>query len=344
MLLGKAARLELRKGCAIMDDLHMSIPFMAGFVVFISLMLAVDLGLFKPKYKRVEHVVSVKEALAWSAVWVSLALAFNVAIYFYWDIMAPNSTHTSGEAAMTFLAGYLLEESLSVDNVFVFALIFGYFKVDPKFQHRVLFWGVVGAVVMRGIIICLGAALVSRFEWILYIFGVILLISGVKLVTSKGEAHHPEKNPVVRLARKCLPISNQYDGHHFLTRVDGRRMFTPLFVVLLVVETSDLIFASDSLPAIFAITQDPTLIFTSNVFAILGLRSLYFVLADMIERFHYLNVGLSVVLIFIGIKLLAKHWIDIPISISLGFIALALGTAVAVSLLRPIPGKDVKGA
>jgi len=317
---------------------------MAGFVVFIAVMLAVDLGLFKPKSKRVEHVVSVKEAIAWSTVWVCLAVAFNVCIYFFWDVMAPHSTHTASEAAMTFLAGYLLEESLSVDNVFVFALIFGYFKVDPKYQHRVLFWGVVGAVVMRGIIICLGAALVARFEWILYVFGVILLISGVKLVTSKGEAHHPEKNPVVRLARKLLPISKEYDKHHFRTTVAGKKMFTPLFIVLLVVETSDLIFASDSLPAIFAITQDPTIIFTSNVFAILGLRSLYFVLADMIERFHYLNVGLSVVLIFIGLKLLVKHWIDIPIAASLGFIAIALGTSVVISLMRPVPGKNKSAA
>lgn len=315
---------------------------MVGFLVFIAVMLAVDLGLFKPrkrdaqgnKIPREEHVVTVKEALSWSALWISLALAFNVCIYFFWDVMAPGSSHSSSEAAMTFLAGYLLEESLSVDNVFVFALIFGYFKVDPKYQHRVLFWGVVGAVVMRGIIICLGAALVTRFEWILYIFGVILLVSGTKMALSKGSEHHPERNPIVRLARKLLPISKEYHGHHFMTKVDGKKMFTPLFIVLLVVETSDLIFAADSLPAIFAITQDPTIIFTSNVFAILGLRSLYFVLADMIGRFRYLNVGLSVVLIFIGLKLLIKHWFDIPITASLGFIAIALGTSIVVSLLK----------
>jgi tellurite resistance protein TerC len=318
----------------------MSIPFMSGFLVFIAAMLAIDLGLLR-RGKSDVHVVSVKEALTWSAIWVGLAIAFNVCIYFFWDVMAPHSTHSSGDAAMTFLAGYLLEESLSVDNVFVFALIFSYFKVDHKYQHRVLFWGVVGAVVMRGIIICLGAALVSRFEWILYIFGVILLFSGIKLVTGKDEAPHPEKNPVVRLARKFLPVAPDYDEHHFLTRKwEGRQMVTPLFIVLLVVETSDLIFASDSLPAIFAVTQDPTLIFTSNVFAILGLRSMYFVLADMIERFRYLNVGLSIVLIFIGLKLLVKHWVDIPIGASLAFIAVALGTSVAVSLMRPVPAKD----
>ena len=318
----------------------MSLPFIAGFLVFIAVMLAVDLGVFRPKRKRAEHVVSVKEALAWSGVWVGLALAFNVAIYFFWDVMAPESVHTSGEAAMTFLAGYLLEESLSVDNVFVFALVFSYFKVDPKYQHRVLFWGVIGAVVMRGIIIFLGAALVARFEWILYIFGVILLISGAKLAFGKEEAPHPEKNPVVRLTRKFLPVSADYHGRHFMTKIDGKTFFTPLFVVLLVVETSDLIFASDSLPAIFAVTQDPTLIFTSNIFAILGLRSLYFVLADMMGRFRYLNVGISVVLIFIGLKLLIKHWYVIPIGISLLFIAVALGASVATSMLRPEKPKE----
>jgi len=260
-----------------------------------------------------------------------------VGIYFFWDWIAPGSTHSAGEAAMTFMAGYLLEESLSVDNVFVFALIFSYFRVPSQYQHRVLFWGVIGAIVMRGIMICLGAALVSRFDWILYIFGAILLYTGVKMARNKSEAPHPDNNPVVKLVKKILPISSEYDGKRFTTRQAGKLMFTPLFIVLIVVETSDLVFASDSLPAIFSITQDPMLIFTSNVFAILGLRSMYFVLADMMGRFRYLNLGLAVVLTFIGLKILVHHWIEIPISLSLAFIALALGTAVAVSLLKPAP-------
>jgi len=297
----------------------------------VAAMLALDLGVLNRK----EHVVSVKEALIWSGIWVSLALAFNLAIYFFWGWMAPHSAQTGGDAAMTFLTGYLLEESLSMDNVFVFALIFAYFRVDPLHQHRVLFWGVIGAVVMRGVIICAGAALVSRFDWILYIFGVILIYSGVRMATRKDEAPQPEKNPIVRLVRKIIPVSQNYHGKRFLTKENGKLLATPLFIVLIVVETSDLVFASDSLPAIFAITQEPTLIFTSNVFAILGLRSLYFVLADMIGRFRYLGTGLSVVLCFIGLKILGKHFIDIPIVISLGFIALALGTAVAISLLLP---------
>jgi len=311
----------------------MSIPFIAGFIVFVALMLALDLGVFSRK----EHIVSVKEALAWSAVWVSLALVFNLAIYFFWGTMAPHSALPSGDAAMTFLTGYLLEESLSVDNVFVFALIFAYFRVDPLHQHRVLFWGVIGAVVMRGIIICAGAALVSRFDWILYIFGVILVYSGIKIAARKDETPHPENNPIVRLVRKVMPVSGDYHGKRFLVRDKESRKWlaTPLLIVLIVVETSDLVFASDSLPAIFAITQEPTLIFTSNIFAILGLRSLYFVLADMMGRFRFLGVGLSVVLCFIGVKILGRNFFEIPIVISLGLIALALGTAVAFSLLLP---------
>jgi len=314
----------------------MNYPFLAGFILFVAVLLALDLGLINRK----SHVVSVKEALCWSAVWVALAGLFNVGIYFFWDWIAPGSTHTPGEAAMTFLAGYLLEESLSVDNVFVFALIFSYFRVPSMYQHRVLFWGVIGAIVLRGVMIALGAARVARFDWILYFFGAILLFTGFKMAFGKSEAPHPEKNPLVRLVKKFVPVSQDYHGRHFAVRdaVSGRWMLTPLFIVLVVVETSDLVFASDSLPAIFAITQDPTLIFTSNVFAILGLRSMYFVLADMMGRFRYLNVGLAVVLTFIGLKIMLHRLIHIPISLSLAFIALALGTAVAASLLtKPRP-------
>jgi tellurite resistance protein TerC len=316
----------------------MNYPFLAGFILFVAVLLALDLGLINRK----SHVVSVKEALCWSAVWVALAALFNVGIYFFWDWIAPTSTHSAGEAAMTFLAGYLLEESLSVDNVFVFALIFSYFRVPAMYQHRVLFWGVIGAIVMRGVMIALGAALVARFDWILYFFGAILLFTGFKMAFGKSEAPHPEKNPLVRLVKKFVPVTQDYHGRHFAVRdtVTSRWALTPLFIVLIVVETSDLVFASDSLPAIFAITQDPTLIFTSNVFAILGLRSLYFVLADMMGRFRFLNVGLAVVLTFIGLKIMLHRLVPIPISLSLAFIALALGTAVAVSLLKkPAPEK-----
>jgi tellurite resistance protein TerC len=264
---------------------------------------------------------------------VTLALLFDLGIYFCWGWIAPGSDKTPADASMTFLAGYLLEESLSIDNVFAFALVFVYFRTERQYQHRVLFWGVIGAIVMRGIIILAGAALVSRFQWILYIFGVILLFSGFKLAFGKEESGDPGNNPIVRFTRKIFPVSPDYDGPHFLTHKWGRRMVTPLFIVLLVVEVSDLVFASDSLPAIFAVTQDPLLIFTSNVFAILGLRSLYFVLAEMMGRFRHLNIGIAVVLVFIGVKLLIKHWYEIPIVGSLAFIVVALGTSVATSML-----------
>jgi tellurite resistance protein TerC len=312
----------------------MNIPFIIGFLVFVAAMLALDLGVFNRK----EHTISIKEALAWTAVWVSLALAFNVCIYFFWDWMAPASNHTyPRDAALAFLTGYVIEESLSMDNVFVFALIFSYFRVPSQFQHRVLFWGVIGAIVMRGVMIVIGASLVQRFEWILYIFGAFLLFTGIKLAVHRDVGPHPERNPIVRIARKVLPISSDYDGKHFLTRQNGKRMATPLLLVLIVVETSDLMFATDSLPAIFAITSDPTIVFTSNIFAIMGLRSLYFVLAGMIERFRYLKTGLAIVLTFVGVKMLIVDFIHIPTLASLGFIAIALGSSIAVSLISTAP-------
>lgn len=313
----------------------MNFVFIGVFLFFVMILLALDLGVVNRK----AHEISTRAALGWCVLWVGLAAIFNVGIYFFWDRIAPGSGHTNSEAAMTFLAGYLLEESLSVDNVFVFALIFKYFRVPPRYQHRVLFWGVIGAIVMRGAIIAAGVVLVQRFEWILYIFGAILLVTGSRMAFG-GESHHPERNPVVKLAGRVLPISPDYDGQHFFTRKWGRLMATPMLLVLLVVETSDLVFASDSLPAIFSLTQDATIIFTSNVFAILGLRSMYFVLAGMMGRFRFLNIGLAVVLVFIGLKILVHHWIPIPISLSLGFIALALCVSVCASVL--IPGGKVE--
>jgi tellurite resistance protein TerC len=311
--------------------IQMSATFICGFIVFILAMLLLDLFVFNRK----AHAVSVKEALAWSVVWVLLALAFNAAIFWHWDWMAPNSTHTAREAGITFFTGYILEEALSVDNLFVFVLIFQFFKVRPEFQHRVLFWGVIGAWVMRGIMIFLGAALVTRFEWILYIFGAFLLFSGAKMAMMQEGGAHPENNPLVKFARKLIPISPDYDGKKFFTRRNGVLMATPLFLVLLVVETSDLVFAMDSIPAIFSVTTDATIIFTSNVFAILGLRSLYFVLASMMDRFHMLKYGLSIVLCFVGLKMLVAHWVHIDVVVSLVAIASILTVSVALSLAFP---------
>ncbi len=296
-----------------------------GFNAFVLAMLAVDLGIFHRK----AHQVSVREAAAWTAVWISLALLFNVGIYYL----------ASPQAGLEFLTGYLIEKALSVDNIFVFVLIFSYFNVPPKYQHRVLFWGILGALVMRGAMIGAGAALIHQFHWIIYVFGAFLVFTGIRMATQDEHAIEPESNPVIRLVRRFVPVTNVYHGQKFFIRetIGGRlqRVATPLFVVLVLVETTDLIFAVDSIPAIFAITQDPFIVYTSNVFAILGLRALYFLLAGVIHQFHYLKLGLSVVLVFVGSKMLLADIYKIPIGISLGIIAAVLGTAVLASLLFP---------
>ena len=296
-----------------------------GFNVFVLAMLALDLGVFH----KDAHEVSLKEAGAWSAVWVALALAFNYGIYHF---MGP-------QAGLEFLTGYLIEKALSVDNIFVFVLVFSYFQVPPRYQHRVLFWGILGALVMRGAMIAAGAALIHEFHWIIYIFGAFLVFTGIRMATQTEHAIEPEANPVIRLVRRFVPVTNVYHGQKFFIReeVGGRlqRVATPLFVVLVLVETTDLIFAVDSIPAIFAITTDPFLVYTSNVFAILGLRALYFLLAGVIHRFHYLKLGLSVVLVFVGSKMLLTDVYKIPVALSLGVIALVLATSVVVSLLFP---------
>lgn len=294
-----------------------------GFNLFVLLMLALDLGVFHKK----SHVVSVKEALVWSGVWIILALAFNYGIYLY-----------RGETvAVEFLTGYLIEKSLSIDNIFVFALIFSFFHVPREYQHKVLFWGILGALVMRAIFIAIGAALLAEFHWIIYVFGGFLVLTGVKMATQSEHGVHPERNPVVRLFRRMMPVANEYHGDKFFTIQNGRKVATPLFIVLLIVETTDLIFAVDSIPAIFAVTKDPFIVYTSNVFAILGLRSLYFALAGIMHKFHYLKIGLSVVLIFVGVKMLLTDIYKIPAEISLLVIALVLTTSIVVSLLRPAP-------
>lgn len=301
-----------------------------GFNLFVLAMLAVDLGIFHRK----AHAVSVREATSWSVVWISLAMLFNVGIYFFWNVLSPTSTYTNSEAALAFFTGYLIEKSLSVDNIFVFVLIFTYFAVPALYQHRVLFWGILGALLMRGALIGAGAALLKEFHWIIYIFGAFLIFTGIKMALHRDEEMHPEQNPLVKLLRRIMPVTNGYEGDKFFVRRAGVLMATPLFLVLLIVESTDLIFAVDSIPAIFAVTQDPFIVYTSNVFAILGLRSLYFLLAGVIDKFHYLKLGLSAVLTFVGVKMVIVDFYKIPIGISLGVIAGILTLAVVASLLR----------
>jgi tellurite resistance protein TerC len=296
-----------------------------GFNAFVIVMLAIDLGVFH----REAHEVSMKEAGAWSAIWVALALAFNYGVYHF---MGP-------QAGLEFLTGYLIEKALSVDNIFVFVLIFSYFSVPPRYQHRVLFWGILGALLMRGAMIAAGAVLITEFHWIIYVFGAFLVVTGIRMATQTEHAIDPERNPVIRLVRRLVPVSTEYHGQRFWVRAEAggrlRLVATPLFVVLVLVETTDLIFAVDSIPAIFAITQDPFIVYTSNVFAILGLRALYFLLAGVIHRFHYLKLGLSAVLVFVGVKMLLAEVYKVPIGVSLGIIGLVLATAIVASLAFP---------
>jgi len=300
----------------------------AGFILCVLFFLAVDLGVLN----RGAHVVSFREALRWSIFWCILAMLFAGALV----------PMRGREESVEFVTGYIIELSLSMDNVFVIALIFTFFRVPAKYQHRVLFWGILGALLMRGVMILAGSALIERFSWTLYFFGAFLLFTGVKMLFTDDEGVEPEKNPVIRLARKCFPVADGDHAEKFVVRINGRTMITTLALVLLMVETTDLIFALDSIPAIFAVTTKPFIVFTSNVFAILGLRSLYFVLAGAIDYFRYLKVGLSVVLIFIGAKMLvAPHgdgphkWFQVEIStlVSLLVIGAILATAMLLSIL-----------
>ena len=299
----------------------------AGFILLVLLFLALDLGVFNRK----AHVVRVKEALCWTTLWFCLSMAFAGLIF---------RLH-SPEKAVLFVTGYIVELSLSMDNVFVIALIFRYFQVPTTQQHRVLFWGILGALVMRGILIYLGAELVAQFSWLLYLLGAFLIFTGIKMIFANSEGIEPEKNPVVKLARKLFPVTPTFQGQQFITRWQGRLALTPLAIVLLMVETTDLVFALDSIPAIFGITQDSFIIFTSNIFAILGLRSLYFVLAGAIEYFTYLKFGLSAVLVFIGGKMVAKFWhLELPTNLSLAIVAgILLGSIVASVLLARLRKK-----
>jgi len=290
------------------------------FNLFVVAMLVLDLGILN----RRSHRVGFREALAWSGVWIALAAAFAV-IELFWHGRAQ---------ALQFVTGYVIELSLSVDNLFVFLVIFRYFKVPDQHQHKVLFWGILGALLMRGVFIVAGVGLIRRFSWITYAFGALLVYSGLKLLRQGETEIHPETNPVLRLFRRAFPVTKEYVGGQFFTR---RNVIyaTPLFVVLLVVETSDILFAVDSIPAVLAITLNAFIVYTSNVFAILGLRSMYFALAGMMDLFHYLHYGLSVVLIFIGLKMLGSHYVNIPTGWALSIVLLVLGASILTSLLNP---------
>lgn len=314
----------------------MQILLWGGFLAFIALMLAIDLGIFHKE----SHVVTAHEAMAWTGVWIALSLLFNVVVYFMYENHwlgigeRPTEILSGGHAALQFFTGYIVELSLSLDNVFVIAIIFRYFRIPRQYQHRVLFWGIVGAQILRGIMILAGAALIARFSITIYFFGALLLFTAARMLLAGEEEVHPEKNPLVRLARKIYPVTHELEGEKFFTEIGGKRAITPLFLVLLIVESTDVLFAVDSIPAIFAVTQDPFLVFTSNMFAILGLRSMYFALAAMIEHFRFLKPSLVFLLAFIGIKMLLTHHFPIPTAVSLIIISGILGVGVVASLIH----------
>jgi len=317
----------------------MSIWIWIGFLLFVAVMVLLDLGVFHRK----AHAMSIPEALAWTAVWVVLALAFNVLVYFLYEQnwgrgSVVSTEHLSGQqGAVQFFTGYVLEKSLSIDNIFVIAMIFASLRVPLAEQHRVLYWGILGAVVLRGVMIAIGAALIEQIEWIVYVFGALLLLSAVKMLIVRHDNIDPNRNLAVRLTKRVFPVSDHFDGSHFFTSIGGRRAVTPLFMALVLVESSDVMFAVDSIPAIFAVTRDPFLVFTSNVFAILGLRSLYFALAGLMERFRYLKMSLVFVLAYVGVKMMLSHHHPIPNAVSLAIIGGILGVGLVASLFS---GRD----
>lgn len=294
-----------------------------SFTLLVLALLALDLGVFH----RREHAVNTKEALTWTVVWIALALIFNAGVYHWFG----------PERGLEFFTGYLIEKALSVDNIFVFIVIFSYFQVPPAYHHRVLFWGILGALIMRAVFILLGAALLQHFHWVVYVFGLFLLITGVKMMRRAAEIH-PERNPLFLLFHRFVPAVKTYHGARFTVVEAGKRFATPLLLVLICVEATDIVFAVDSIPAIFAITNDPFIVYTSNIFAILGLRALYFVLAGVIGLFHYLRHGLALVLVFIGIKMLLTGVYKVPVTVSLGVVAALLAGSIILSLLRPPAG------
>ncbi len=291
-----------------------------GFSLFVLAMLAIDLGVFHRK----AHTVSLKEASIWSGVWITLALIFNAGLYF---LRGP-------DPALQFFTGWLIEKSLSIDNIFVFVLLFTFFRVPAAYQHRVLFWGIIGALVMRGILIAVGSVLLEEFHWIIYVFGAFLIFTGIRMGLRKETEVHPEKNPLLKLVRRVVPVTKDYERDHFIIRRAGQFMVTPLLLVLLIIESTDLVFAVDSIPAVFAVTRDPFIVYTSNVFAILGLRSLYFVFANVIDKFYYLKLGLAVILTYVGVKMVLADVYPIPSFLSLAIIALVLTVAIVASVIR----------
>ncbi len=305
--------------------------FYLGFTAFVLMMLALDLGVFH----RDAHEVSFKEATTWSVVWVSLALLFNVGFYYYAASNFP--ADVAWTKSLEFLTGYIVEKSLSVDNIFVFVMVFAYFAVPAKYQHRVLFYGIVGALIFRAIFIA-GGAYLMQFHWVIYLFGAFLIITGIKMMLVPDKEIDPDKNILIRLFKRLVPVTSEYHGQKFFVRLKGVLHATPLFIALLFIEVTDIIFAVDSVPAIFAITKEPLIVFTSNIFAILGLRAMYFMLAGAVDKFHFLKYGLSIVLIFVGLKMV---WLNdyfggkFPISYSLGFILGIIGLSVLVSLMFP---------
>lgn len=305
--------------------------FYLGFTLFVLLMLALDLGVFHRK----AHAVSFKEAATWSVVWVSLALIFNVGFYYY--VLTKFPADTAWTLSLEFLTGYIVEKSLSVDNIFVFVMVFGYFAIPAKYQHRVLFYGILGALVFRAIFISAGSWLM-QFHWVIYVFGAFLILTGIKMMLVPEKEMNPEKNLLIRLFKRFVPVTHELHGQKFFVRENKVLYATPLFIALLFLELTDVIFAVDSVPAIFALTKEPLIVFTSNIFAILGLRSMYFMLAGAVDKFHLLKYGLSVVLIFVGLKMV---WLNdafggkFPITWSLGFIGLTIAASIVVSLLFP---------
>jgi tellurite resistance protein TerC len=301
-----------------------------GFNLFVVAMLAIDLGLFHRK----DHAVTPKEAGLWTGVWVTISLLFCAGIWYF----------SGREPALQWLTAYVVEYSLSVDNLFVFLMVFGYFRVAPEHQHRVLFWGIVGAFIMRAVLIIAGTALVKEFHWLIYLFGAFLVFTAVKMLLAKEEAVDPEQKGIVKFARRVLPVSRMGEGSRFFVHEDGRLKVTPLFLVLLVVEATDLLFALDSIPAVLGISQDPFIVYTSNVCAILGLRSLFFVVSSLMDKFHFLKIGLAAILGFVGVKMLITYFnIHVPIAISLGTIAGILAASIIASLIwpkAPEPGHD----
>ncbi|RJO61372.1 MAG: TerC family protein [Dehalococcoidia bacterium] len=294
-------------------------PLWIGFIIFVLVMLFLDLKVFHRKSEK----VSVKNALVWSAVWIAMSLAFGVGIYLLWG----------HEIGLQYFTGYLIEKSLSVDNLFVFLMVFSYFCVKDEYQHRVLFWGILGAIVMRAAFIFAGIGLLNALSWVIYIFGAFLVYTGVRMAVKKEEKVEAEHNLVLRLVRRLFPVSKDYHGEKFFIVEGGVRKATPLLLVLVLIESTDIVFALDSVPAILSITKDPFIVFSSNIFAILGLRSLYFALAGVLQKLRYLHYGLAAVLVFLGVKMLIGHWVEIPILLSLGVIAVILVVAITTSLV-----------